>query len=270
MEQQPAAPNPFDAIAPQNIAALVAGAGVRKVRLPVLQTLALGVLAGAFIAFGALFYLVVITGSSFGFGPTRLLGGMAFSLGLILVVVAGAELFTGNNLVVMAWAGGKVGMAELLRNWSLIYVANLIGAVATAWVVWRSGVLGLAAGGVGETLASVASGKLALSWEAAFWRGLLCNALVCLAVWMCFAAHTVTDKILAIIFPIAGFVALGLEHSIANMFFLPLAWLHGVAGVDAASILANLLPVTLGNILGGGGGVAFIYWLIWLRPQRPD
>lgn len=267
MEQKPAAPNPFDAIAPQNIAALVAGAGVRKVQLPVLQTLVLGILAGAFIAFGALFYLVVMTGSPLGFGPTRLLGGVAFSLGLILVIIAGAELFTGNNLVVMAWAARKVSLTDLLRNWSLIYVANFIGAVATAWVVWRSGLLGLATGGVEQTLAAIALGKIGLSWEAAFWRGLLCNTLVCLAVWMCFAAHTVTDKVLVIVFPISGFVAMGMEHSVANMFFLPLAWLHGVAGLDAAAIMTNLIPVTLGNILGGGIGVALIYWIIWLRPQ---
>lgn len=267
MEQKPAAPNPFDAIAPQNIAALVAGAGVRKVQLPVLQTLVLGILAGAFIAFGALFYLVVMTGSPLGFGPTRLLGGVAFSLGLILVIIAGAELFTGNNLVVMAWAARKVSLTDLLRNWSLIYVANFIGAVATAWVVWRSGLLGLATGGVEQTLATIALGKIGLSWEAAFWRGLLCNTLVCLAVWMCFAAHTVTDKVLVIVFPISGFVAMGMEHSVANMFFLPLAWLHGVAGLDAAAIMTNLIPVTLGNILGGGIGVALIYWIIWLRPQ---
>lgn len=270
MEQKPATPNPFDAIAPQNIAALVAGAGVRKVQLPVLQTLVLGILAGAFIAFGALFYLVVMTGSPFGFGPARLLGGIAFSLGLILVVVAGAELFTGNNLVVMAWAARKVSTAGLLRNWGLVYVANFVGAAATAWVVWRSGLPGLAAGGVGQTLATLALGKISLSWEAAFWRGLLCNALVCLAVWMCFAAHTITDKILAIIFPISGFVAMGMEHSVANMFFLPLAWLHNVAGVDAVAIMANLIPVTLGNIVGGGAGVALIYWLIWLRSPTQD
>lgn len=267
MEQKPAAPNPFDAIAPQYIAALVAGAGVRKVQLPALQTLVLGILAGAFIAFGALFYLVVMTGSPPDFGPARLLGGVAFSLGLILVIIAGAELFTGNNLVVMAWAAQKVSMADLLRNWSLIYVANFIGAVATAWVVWRSGLLGLATSGVGQTLTTIALGKIGLSWEAAFWRGLLCNTLVCLAVWMCFAAHTVTDKVLAIVFPISGFVAMGMEHSVANMFFLPLAWLHSVAGVDATAIMTNLIPVTLGNILGGGIGVALIYWIIWLRPQ---
>jgi formate/nitrite transporter len=167
----------------------------------------------------------------------------------------------------MAWAAHKVSLSDLLRNWSVIYVANFVGALVTAWVVWRSGLLGLAAGGVGQTLTTVVQGKTSLGWEAAFWRGLLCNALVCLAIWMCFAAHTVTDKILAIIFPIAGFVALGLEHSVANMFFLPLAWLYGVAGVDAISIMANLIPVTLGNIAGGGAGVALTYWLIWLRPQ---
>lgn len=267
MEQKPAAPNPFDAIVPQNIAALVSGAGVRKTQLPALQTLVLGILAGAFIAFGALFYLVVMTGSPLGFGPARLLGGVAFSLGLILVIIAGAELFTGNNLVVMTWAAQKVSMADLLRNWRLIYVANFIGAVAIAWVVWRSGLLGLATGGVEQTLTTITLGKLGLSWEAAFWRGLLCNTLACLAVWMCFAAHTVTDKVLVIIFLISGFVAMGIEHSIANMFFLPLAWLHNVAGVDATAIMANLIPVTLGNILDGSIGVALIYWIIWLRPQ---
>ncbi len=261
----PATPNPFDAYPPATIARLVADAGVRKANFAMLPTLTLGVLAGAFIGFGALLYMVVMTGNDLGFGPGRLLGGLGFSLGLILVIVAGAELFTGNNLIVMAWADGKVSTVRLLRNWTLVYAGNFIGAVATAAVVWQSGVLGLADGGVGETAAAVARGKMALAPMEAFLRGVLCNALVCLAVWMCFAAHSVTDKVMAIIFPIAGFVAIGFEHSVANMVFIPLALMTGTPGVDGGGLVANLVPVTLGNIVGGGGFVALVYWLVYLR-----
>ncbi|HXH04508.1 MAG TPA: formate/nitrite transporter family protein [Candidatus Competibacteraceae bacterium] len=268
VHEQPAAPNPFDAYPPAAIARLVETAGVRKANLPLLPTVTLGLLAGAFISFGALFYTVVTTGNTLGFGPGRLLGGLAFSLGLILVIVAGAELFTGNNLIVMAWAEGKVSTRQLLRNWTLVYCANFAGAVATALVVWLSGVLELDGGRVGASALQIAQSKVALAPLPAFFRGILCNALVCLAVWMCFAAHGVTDKVLAIVFPIAGFVALGFEHSIANMYFIPLAMFAGAPGVDLAGLLSNLLPVTLGNIVGGGGGVALVYWIVYLRPAR--
>lgn len=253
-----------DAYAPAQIARLVEAAGVRKAGLPLLQTLTLATLAGAFIAFGAMFYLIIVTGSTLGWGPTRLLGGAGFSLGLILVVVAGAELFTGNNLIVMAWADGKVSSAKLLRNWGLVFFGNLLGSLGTLAIVLLANFTEAAGGELGATAARVASAKLELSFIEAFARGLLCNALVCLAVWLSFAGRSVVDKIFAILFPIAAFVALGFEHSIANMFLIPLGMAAG-AGLDLGGFIANLVPVTLGNIVGGSVFVALIYWICYLR-----
>lgn len=257
-------PNPtaIDAYAPAEIAQRVAGAGVKKAAAPLTQTLVLAVLAGVFIAFGGAFFTLVMTGSPLGFGPARLLGGLAFCLGLILVVVGGAELFTGNNLIVMAWAERKVTTARLLRNWGLVYLGNLIGAFAMVALVWLSGSLAL--GEVAATAAAIAEGKTALAPLEAFVRGILCNALVCLAVWLCFAAHSVPGKIFALLWPITAFVALGFEHSVANMYLIPIGQLAG-DGLDLSAFLGNLLPVTFGNILGGGLGVAGVYWAVYLR-----
>ena len=257
----------FDAYAPAQIAARVEVAGVSKANLPVLKTLVLGVLAGAFIAFGAMFFTLVITDSGLGFGPQRLLGGVAFSLGLILVVIAGAELFTGNNLIVMAWADRKVTSIALLKNWLLVYIGNFAGAVLTAYAVSLSGTLGAGDGAVRDTAIAIATGKTELSIVEAFVRGVLCNALVCLAVWLCFAAHTVSGKILAIIFPISAFVALGFEHSVANMYLIPVGMLGGAEAIGIRDLLGNLIPVTAGNIVGGSVFIALVYWLVYLRPK---
>lgn len=259
-----------DAYAPSEIARRVESTGVHKANLSLLPLAALGVLAGAFIAFGAMFFTVSVTGSALGFGPTRLLGGLAFSLGLILVVIAGAELFTGNNLIIMAWADRKVATLQLLRNWGVVYIANFVGAGATAMMVFWSGSLGLGDGAVADTATAIATGKVSLSWSEAFVRGVLCNALVCLAVWLSMSAHRVSGKILAIIFPITAFVALGFEHLVANLYFLPLGWLLGANGITPGAIVSNLIPVTLGNIVGGSVFVALVYWLVYLRPDaRP-
>jgi formate/nitrite transporter len=259
--------NPFDAYSPHEIAMLVEGVGVAKTRLPALNTVVLGVPAGAFIAFGAMYFTLVTTGNDLGFGINRLIGGVAFSLGLILVVVGGAELFTGNNLIVMAWADRKITMLQLLRNWGLVFAGNFVGAVGAAVFVHLSGVLQIDDGAFASSASSIATAKAALPFGEAFFRGVLCNALVCLAIWMCFAAHTVSGKILAVVFPIAAFVALGFEHSIANMYFIPLGWLLDADGVSFASFLGNLIPVTLGNIVSGSVFVALVYWLIYLgRP----
>lgn len=270
------APSPFDtnpsqfldAYAPARIAAMVEAAGVRKAGLTSLQMLTLGILAGAFIAFGGMFYTLVMTGNPFGFGPARMLGGIAFSLGLILVVVGGAELFTGNNLIVMAWADKKVTTAALLHNWTLVYIGNFIGSVATAVIMAKSGSLDIGGGAVVQTAIKIAQGKVALDPMQAFLRGILCNALVCLAVWLTFAAHHVMGKIMAIIFPIAAFVALGFEHSVANMYLIPVAMMAGAEGVTVSGFIANLVPVTLGNIVGGSVFVALVYWLIYLREGK--
>jgi formate/nitrite transporter len=255
----------IDAYAPSQIAARIEEGGVRKAALPLRQLAVLGALGGAFIAFGAMAYTLVVTGSTLGFGPTRLLGGVAFALGLILVLIAGAELFTGNTLIVMAWAGGKVTSAALARNWMIVYLANAAGAFGAAALVHLSGVLALDGGSVGRSAAAIATAKLALSPSEAFFRGILCNALVCLAVWLSFATTDVAGRILAIVFPVAAFVALGFEHSVANMYILPIGDLAAGRLPDAAALAANLVPVTLGNVVGGGVFVALVYWLAYLR-----
>ena len=259
-------PNPIgiDAYAPKDIAVRVEGIGVTKATMAAGPLFALAVLAGVFIAFGGLFFTVVITGSELGLGPTRLLGGVAFSLGLILVVVGGAELFTGNNLIVMAWCDDRITTAALLRNWGIVLVGNAVGAVATAFAVHHAGVGGIGDGALDRTVAAIAAAKVALPWDEAFLRGVLCNALVCLAVWLSVAARTVVGKILAIVFPIAGFVAAGLEHSIANMYLIPVGML-AAGTVDVAAVLGNLLPVTLGNVVGGSAFVALFYYWIYVR-----
>lgn len=262
----PETPNTIDAYAPAQIAHIVENVGVAKASMPALKTLVLAVLAGAFIGFGAMFYTVAVTETGLGYGPTRLLGGVAFSLGLILVVVAGAELFTGNNLIVMAWASRRIGTGMLLRNWGLVYAGNLAGALATALFVHGSGIL--EGGAVADTARGIASAKLQIPFAEAFLRGMLCNTLVCLAVWLCVAAHSVSGKILAILFPITAFVALGLEHSVANMYLIPAGILAGAEGATAASVLGNLLPVTLGNIVGGSALVALVYWVAYLREEN--
>ena len=263
----------IDAYAPAEIARLVESVGVHKARLPVLDTVILGLLAGVFIAFGAMYFTLTVTGTGPGtglaLGPGRVLGGIAFLLGLVLVVIAGAELFTGNNLIVMAWADGKITLAQLLRNWALVFTANLVGAVGTAVAVELSGALHLGDGAVQATAIAIATAKVELGFGAAFLRGVLANALVCLAIWLSFAAHSVSGKILAIVFPISAFVALGFEHSIANMYLIPVAMLAGADGISIADFLGNLVPVTIGNIVGGSGFVALVYWSVYLR-RRTD
>lgn len=247
------------------MAQLVSDVGVRKAKLPFLQLWMLGMLAGAFIAFGAMFFTLVMTGNDLGFGVARWIGGIAFSLGLILVIVGGAELFTGNNLIVMAWADSNITTRQLLRNWGYVYAANLVGALGSVVLVWYSGTLDLGGGAVGRTAAAIASAKLELSFVEAFVRGILCNTLVCLAVWLCASSRNVSGKILSILFPISAFVALGFEHSVANMYLIPIGMLAGGGGMDLLAFASNLFPVTLGNIVGGSVFVAIIYWIIYLR-----
>lgn len=277
----------MDALLPAEVAAKSEAIGVAKARLDALSMFLLAVLAGAFIALGAIFAITVITGASgvLPYGVTKLLAGTVFSVGLILVVVGGAELFTGNNLIVMAWASGKVTTTELLRNWSIVYLGNLGGALGTVLLVYLGEVHTFADGAVGVVALNLAAAKLELGFVQAVALGVLCNALVCLAVWLAFSARTTGGKILAIVPPIAAFVACGFEHSIANLFFVPLglAILAGAepgfwagTGLDPAAFegltvgrfaLQNLLPVTLGNVIGGGGLVASVYWVIYLRPR---
>ncbi len=259
----------IDALTPPEMARRAETVGVTKAGLSVLDTLALAVLAGAFIALGALFSTTFVTGSAeLPHGVARLLAGLAFSLGLILVVTAGAELFTGNNLIVMAWASRKVSTAALARNWLLVYVGNLAGAVATAVLVHVSGWGSSSDGVAGDLATSIATAKTSIPFGEAVARGILCNALVCLAVWLSYSARTTTDRILAVVPPITAFVAAGFEHSIANMYFVPLGILEaGDAAPSWASFAKSLVPVTIGNVIGGAVLVAAVYWLIYLRPR---
>ena len=273
-----------DPFAPPAMAARAAMVGTSKARLDGLSLFTLAVLAGAFVGLGAQLATLVGVAPGMPFGPTRLLTGLAFSLGLILVVVAGAELFTGNTLIVIARLTGAVTTRELLRNWSLAYIGNFVGAVGTAALVAASGQWALADARVGAAALALAHAKLSLDPLEAVVRGILGNALVCLAVWLCFSARSTSDKILCIVPPVSAFVAAGFEHSIANMYFVPLAIvLRNDASVIAATavpadvlaaltwgrfLLWNLLPVTVGNVIGGGLMVGAIYWLVYLRPRK--
>jgi len=257
----------LDAYAPKEIAARVCETGEAKAHLPLLTLALLGVLAGAFIGLGALMFTLVASDASLGFAASRFIGGLVFSLGLVLVSVAGAELFTGNNLIVMAWASRCVSTAELLRNWGVACVTNMLGAAGLALLVWLAGSAALNQGAVAQATIRIANTKLQLPIVEAFASGVLCNVLVCMAVWMALAGRSVTDKVLAIVFPITGFVAAGFEHSIANAYFFALAALLG-APLDVGGVLHNLVPVVAGNIVGGSVLVALVYWVIYLR--APD
>jgi formate/nitrite transporter len=255
-----------DAYAPQEVAARVRDVGVAKARLSWAAQAMLGVLAGAFVGLGGLMFTLVASDATLGFAASRLLGGLAFSLGLLLVTVAGAELFTGNHLIAMAWAGGQVSTGELLRNWAVVCVANLIGAAGLALLVFWSGHASMNGGAVARAAVHIAVAKAELSAVELFFRGVLCNVLVCMAVWMAMAGRSVTDKAVAIVFPITAFVAAGFEHSIANMYFFPLAMLLG-APLTALDLAHNLGPVIAGNLVGGSVLVALVYWVIYLRPR---
>jgi formate transporter len=287
----------FDAIMPATMAARAEDVGVKKASLDSLTLLVLSVLAGAFIALGAVFATTVSAGSigilsadgtpvlsaRLPYGVVRLLTGLAFSLGLILVIVAGAELFTGNNLIVMAWASGRVRTSSLLRNWAFSFLGNAIGAIATAALMFLTTQYTFGSGSVGLVALSIANGKTSLAFVPALTLGIMCNVLVCLTVWMCYSARTTIDRFVTAILPITAFVAAGFEHCIANIYFIPLGlfikagappsfWTAiGKRAEDFPSLswgnflVGNLLPVTLGNIIGGSIMVGVVYWFVYLR-----
>ena len=271
----------IDALLPAEMARRAELLGVRKAEMKLLSMLALAVLAGAFIGLGAAFATTITAGTSgeWPYGVTRLLTGLVFCLGLILVIVGGAELFTGNNLIVMAWASKKVTTSAVLRNWIIVYLGNFIGSLGTALVIFLGKQYTFGGGAVGTTVLTIANSKVHLDFIQAIALGIMCNAMVCLAVWMSYSARSVTDKILAIIFPISGFVAVGFEHSVANMYFIPIGLFIkqfdpafvAKTGLDVGELtwgtflVNNLLPVTIGNIIGGAGLVAIVYWFIFLR-----
>jgi formate transporter len=261
-----------DAYAPLEVARRVATVGVAKARMPMLPLLMLGILAGAFIGLGSMLYVIVRSDPTLGFAASQIGGGLVFSLGLLLVVVAGAELFTGNNLLAMAWADGRISTLDVLRNWSLVCAANFVGAAGLALLVFASGHTGMNGGAVGRTVVRIALAKQALPPLEAFARGVLCNVLVCMAVWMAMAGRSVVDKAVAVIFPVAAFVAAGFEHSIANMYLMPLAMLVQDPGapppVTWTGMAANLVFVIAGNLLGGSVLVGLTYHVIYGR-QAP-
>lgn len=273
----------FDALVPAEMARRAEYIGTRKTEMSAGSMFVLAILAGAFIGFGAIFATTVATGTSgmLPFGISKLLIGLVFCLGLVLVVIAGAELFTGNNLIVMAWASGKVTTRALLRNWGIVYLGNFVGSVATSVIMFFTKQYTFAEGAVGVTALNIADGKVNLEFGQAIALGIMCNVLVCLAVWLTFSARSAVDKVAVIVFPITAFVAAGFEHSIANMYFITIGLF--IKGFDGAFVtarglefsnltlenflFANLLPVTIGNIIGGALMVAIVYWAIYLRTR---
>ena len=278
----------IDALLPPEMALKAEEIGIKKAEIGFYTMFVLGVLAGAFIALGAIFATTVTAGGgeSLPFGVSKLLGGSVFSLGLILVIVGGAELFTGNNLIIMAWASGRVTTGQLLRNWGIVYAGNFVGAVSTAMLMLLSRQYTFGGGAVGLNALNIASAKTNLAPLQAVVLGVLCNVLVCLAVWLAFSARSTTDKILSILFPITAFVAAGFEHSIANMYFIPIGLMIkqfapasfweaiGKTAADYAGltwgnfVFRNLIPVTIGNIFGGAVLVGAVYWFVYLRRKR--
>ncbi|MDH4094171.1 MAG: formate/nitrite transporter family protein [Betaproteobacteria bacterium] len=258
-----------DAYSPREIAQRVQEVCLVKARMPLLQLVMLGILAGAFIGLGSLYYVIVVSDPALPHALQRVLGGVVFSLGLLLVVVAGAELFTGNNLIAMAWADGCLSTRDVLVNWTVVCAANFVGATGLAAMVFWSGHADAYAG----TYLKIAAAKSSLSFSEAFFRGVLCNVLVCMAVWMTLAGRSVADKLLAIVLPISAFVAAGFEHSVANMYFFPLAMLlQADAGlpVELAWLWRNLVPVIAGNLVGGSVLVALVYYVIYRRGAPPS
>lgn len=273
----------IDALLPPQMALACEAAGAAKAGRDSVALIVLGVLAGAFVALGAIFMTVVLTGAGeLPWGVARLLAGLVFSLGLILVIVGGAELFTGDSLMIVACASRRISIAALLRAWFLVYVGNIGGALGTAVLVFLAGQHGFAGGGVGQTALAIASAKAALPTIQLFFLAALCNVLVCLAVWMSFGAHSTSDKIMVVIPPIAAFVAAGFEHSIANLYFLPYglaikAWAGsefwvaiGQSAADypkltAVGALHNIAVATIGNLVGGSLMVGAVYWFVYLR-----
>lgn len=289
----------IDAVLPPGMAAKAEDLGVKKAGLPFLNMFLLAILAGAFIGIGAIFATTVSAGSmsikdaagtaafstGLPYGVVRLLTGLVFTVGLILVVVGGSELFTGNNLIIMAFANKKVSLGGLLRNWVVVYCGNFVGSIATAYIVFLSKQYTFGSGAIGLTALNIGEAKTSFTFIQAVALGIMCNALVCMAVWLCYSARSTTDKILSIIPPISCFVAAGFEHSIANMYFIPIAlfvkyWgdpkFFETIGKTAENFpnltwgnffIGNLLPVTIGNIIGGAFMVGLVYWFVYLRKK---
>jgi formate transporter len=275
MGVEPIAKSSTDCFSPQEIEQNVEALGLKKARSPLAVSLLQAFLAGIYIGLGGLFFCIVLADATLGFAAQRLLGGLVFALGLGLVAIAGAELFTGNCLLVMAWAQGQIKAWEVGKNWTIIWLGNLVGALVLVVLVFLSHHWAMNNGAVGMAVIKLAISKLTPDFLTIFVKGILCNLLVCLAMWMSYAGRTVTDKMIGLVLPVMAFIAAGFEHCIANMYLLPLAWVlvttgHAPAGLDVSvvtipAIVHNLIPATLGNIVGGGGFVGLVYWAIYRK-----
>ncbi|MDO5042527.1 MAG: formate/nitrite transporter family protein [Slackia sp.] len=261
-----------DALAPAEIEAKAESVAVGKAAMSVPKVIVLAMLAGAFIAFGALYFCVFLGDPSMPFAVQRAVGGLCFCLGLVLVLCCGAELFTGNMLMVCALASKKITLGAMLKNWGLVWFGNLAGALVAVALVYFAHIADMNGGAVGGAMISVAVSKVTPDWITLFCKGILCNIFVCLAVWIGFGARTVVDKVIGILLPISAFVACGFEHCVANMFFLPMGLLAKASGyttaVDASAldfggVLLNLSAATLGNIVGGALFVGLAYWFVF-------
>lgn len=274
----------IDAYTPSEMARRAEASGIRKANRDTISALFLAIQAGSFIAFGAALSSFVAHDSSLALGMTRLIAGIVFSLGLILVIIAGADLFTGDTLMVMAMFTGAVTCKRMLRSWLIVFVGNFIGSLSIVLLVHLSGHWLGNNGLIGARALEIANAKVNLTFTQAFASGMLCNILVCLAIWLCYSARSVADKILAIVFPITAFVAMGFEHSIANMYFIPSGLLlkgdpaitGQLAAMDLANLnlygffVRNLVPVVIGNMVGGAIFVGTVYWILYLRkPTQP-
>ncbi|MFZ1677372.1 MAG: formate transporter FocA [Saprospiraceae bacterium] len=278
----------IDSLLPPEMALQAEQVGVSKVNMSTSKTLVLSMLAGAFISFGAVFFSTVTAASTMSYGITKLIGGLSFSLGLVLVIIGGAELFTGNNLIIMAWANKKVSTTQVLLNWIWVYLGNMIGSLFIVVLMFFSRQYLFGAGAVGINILNIAKAKCELGFSQAIALGVLCNILVCLAVWVSYSSRSISGKILAIVFPITAFVTAGFEHSIANMYFIPegiLVLKYGNLNFltlinDSAQtyqsvswsnfLICNLLPVTIGNIIGGAVLVGIVYWFVFLRKVKSE
>jgi formate transporter len=263
----------LQAYSPAEIKEAVEKVGVKKANLPFLASFMLAIIGGGSVGFGALYYTIVASDAELSFATVRVVGGLVFSLGLALVLVGGAELFTGNNLIVMAWASGKVSTGTMLRNWTTVYIGNLAGSLGLIVLVFFSHHLEMNDGAIELSILKTAAGKIRPDMMTLFFKAVLCNVLVCAAVWLAYAGRSVTDKLLAVLLPVSAFIAAGFEHCVANMYFLPMAWLlvqtghappnFDVSAITISGIIHNLVPVTLGNIVGGAGFVGAFYWAVY-------
>ncbi|MCE0557655.1 MULTISPECIES: formate transporter FocA [unclassified Motilimonas] len=277
--------NPFDSLMPTEMAKKAEEVGIYKATKNPFQSLVLAISAGVFISIAFVFYTTVTIGTAdMAYGISHLVGGLAFSLGLILVVICGGDLFTSSVLTTIARASGRISSSQLLKNWATVYVGNLIGAAFFVLLVWFAKLHLVANGAWGVNAMNIAQHKLHHDFTQAVALGLLCNLLVCLATWMTFSCRSATDKVVVMLLPVAMFVATGFEHSIANMFMVPMGiMVHTFAdaafwqnvGLEPALyadltlkqfVLHNLIPVTIGNILGGLL-VGMTYWIIHLKPK---